>query len=521
MIIQTTKNLFSTLYSADPKVIALGASEAPDVAAKPSEAIRWYGCELVKSDQYVLTECGRGANPLPSALRTLEVPPTNVWALWAPDPVKERLLRGLQTWWTRTGGAQTPVPIIVGSRAGLDAALLARSLSETRRMQHSNQLLMRDLAALRESWTHHVRIPPEIEDLIATLRIGRPHLIFNSPLPNDDVEVPRSMEQCLTQRLPTSARGWLGVDLHVADPGEGAGTLHAQVEAADMGRVLAQWRVPFDLLRRGWLPLRLPNAASQTSRSLMLKVWASDGEAAPRLSSAPTGLLHEYRFDPQGPAQPDDRDAAANMLAIKLWGGLPGVRYFASGDDGTSLHEAGAIVPVPDRVVAKVRLTREQSAAYPVFGYMEAGKVLLRPLKTASSAAVIRLPSAPGLIEVSCDVVIDDKRCQTRRLGARLVVTPCEIGPDDAEAGRNVLAATEWTELSEPLVPSRLVARLPIAHNSPVALHLFTRLPEPGPIPPHGRVVFGRFEVELHAPSAWDMTAVLPVGDDRTDPLSG
>ncbi|KFC64875.1 hypothetical protein FG93_05165 [Bosea sp. LC85] len=522
MILQATSAVLRQLYSADPKVIVLGCPGTADAFAKPASALHWYDCELVECDHYVLTEYGQAESALPSALCRLEVPPTNVWALWAPDPIEERSLRILQAWWTKEGGSEAPVPIIVGSKAELDAAMLERSLRETRRMQHSNQLLMRDLAALRESWTHHVRIPPELEELIATLRMGRPHLIFNSALARADVDVPYSMGPdvidtgpCLSQPLPSSARGWLGIDLHIADPGQGAGCLWARIEAADAGTVLAQWRVPFDVLCRGWLPLRLPSASSRTSRSLTLKVWATGGEGAPRLSTCSAGVMQEYQLAPQSLAQPDDRDAAT-MLAMKLWGGLPGVRYPASEANGEFRHDAGATVPIPDPVVGKVRLTREQSATYPVFGYMEHGKVLLRPLKTTSSAAVIRLPATPGLIEISCEVMIDDKRCETRCLGARMVVTPCEIGPDDAEGGQNIFAATEWTELSEPLEPSRLVARLPLTQNRPVDLHLFTRLPEPGPIPPHGRVVFGRFEAEIHAASAWGMAAVLPVADDRT-----
>lgn len=523
MALQTTKNLLRRLYSADPKVIVLSGPGTSPARARPASALHWYGCKLVACDHYVLTDYGQAEDALPSALCSLEIPPTNVWALWAPDPIEERSLRALQAWWTKTGGSETPVPCIVGNRAELDAAILERSLRETSRLQHSNQLLMRDLAALRESWTHHVRIPQELEELVATLRMGRPQLIFNSPLPRSDVEIPASPEEpdvsdigpCLAQRLPSSARGWLGIDLHIADPGRGAGHLCAQIEASDAGTLLAQWRVPFDVLCRGWLPLRLPSASTCTSRSLTLKLWARGGEVAPRLSTCSAGVMHEYRLAPQSLAQPDERDAAT-MLAMKLWGGLPGIRSLSSEDDGEFRHEAGAMIPVPDSVVGKAHLTREQSAAYPVFGYIEQGKVLLRPLKTTSSAAVISLPATPGLIEISCEVMIDDKRCQTRRLGARLVVTPHGIGPDDAESGQNVLAATEWTELNEPLAPSRLVARLPFAENRPVDLHLFTRLPEPGPIPPHGRVVFGRFEAEIHAASAWGMAAVLPVADGRT-----
>lgn len=521
MGIQTPRNMLRQLYSAAPKIIALNGPATSETIAEPASALHWYGCNRVECDHYVLTDYGQAKGALPSALCTLEVPPTNVWALWAPDPVEEGSLRALQAWWTRTGGSETPVPMIVGNRAELDAIILERSLRETRRLQQSNQLLMRDLAALRESWTTHVRIPPELEDLIATLRMGRPHLIFSSPLPSADVEIPAiepdvtDTEPCLSQRLPASARGWLGIDLHIADPGQGAGCLCARIEASDAGTVLAQWRVPFDVLCRGWLPLRLPSASPCTSRSLTLKLWASGGEVAPRLSTCSAGVMHEYRLAPQSLAQPDERDAAT-MLAMKLWGGLPGVRDLASEDNGALRHDAGATVPISAPVVGTVHLTREQSATYPVFGYIGNGKVLLRPLKTTPSAAVISLPATPGLIEISCEVMIDDKRCQTRRLGARLVVTPREIGPDDAEGGQNVLAATEWTELNEPLAPSRLVARLPLTQNRPVDLHLFTRLPEPGPIPPHARVVFGRFEAEIHAASAWGMAAMLPVADDRT-----
>ncbi|MGO4739045.1 DUF6212 domain-containing protein [Bosea sp. 2KB_26] len=523
MVLRTTGNLLRQLYSADPKVIVLGCPETSAARARPASALHWYGCKLVEGDHYVLTDYGQAESALPPALCTLEIPPTNIWALWAPHPIEEHSLHALQAWWKKAGGSETPVPYIVGNRAELDAALLERSLRETSRLQHSNQLLMRDLAALRESWTHHVRIPPELEELVATLRMGRPRLVFNSPLPHADVDVPAypmepdasDTEPCLSQRLPSSARGWLGIDLHIADPGRGAGCLCARIEASDTGTVLAQWRVPFDVLCKGWLPLRLPSASPCTSRSLTLKLWANGGEVAPRLSTCSAGVMHEYRLAPQSPARPDER-GAATMLAMKLWGGLPGIRSRSSEENGEFRPDAEATVPIPDTVVGKVHLTREQSAAYPVFGYIEQGKVLLRPLKTMSSAAVISLPATPGLIEISCEVMIDDKRCQTRRLGARLVVTPHEIGPDDAESGQNVLAATEWIELNEPLAPSRLVARLPLAQNRPVDLHLLTRLPEPGPIPPHGRVVFGRFEAEIHAASAWGMAAVLPVADGRT-----
>lgn len=514
-VFQASPHLFPALYSGTPKVVVLGMSGAPSALAMPDTAIDWYGCDLIETEQYVLTRSDDPARALPSALQVLEVPPTNVWALWAPDASHEPGLRLLQNWWMTAGGSASDVPIVVGDKAQLDRAILARSLREIQKAQQNNQLLMRDLAALRESWSNHVRIPAEIEDVIAALRLGGPRLSFTSPFAKGDVAIPASSDlpqeqRYLLQPLPASARGLLGIDLYVADPGAGAGSLHAQIEAADAGTILARWRVRLDDLCKGWLPLRLKSASVASSPSLILRVWAADADVAPRLSTSPTGLLHEYKYEPQRSSGPDHKDDP-HMLAVKLWGGLPGMTY-ARPEGGHAHHRIdGATVPIPDMTIAKVFLTREQTASYPVFGYMQSGKVLLRPLKTTPSAAVIKLPATPGLIEISCEAVIDDNRCQTRQLGARLIVTPSGIGPDDAEDGRHVLAATEWIELSEPLEASRLVARLAFAQNQPVDLHIFTRLPEPGPIPAHARIVFSRFEAEIHAASAWGMADVLPV----------
>ncbi len=160
-------------------------------------------------------------------------------------------------------------------------------------------------------------------------------------------------------------------------------------------------------------------------------------------------------------------------------------------------------------LLRSVQLTRELSAPYPVFGYMEYGKVLLRPLKTNPSAAVIRLPAIRGLVEISCEAFIDDRRCETRGLAARIVVTSKGISVDQAEKGEGVLAATDWTELNEALMVSKLMVRFTDVQNDPVDMHLFTRLPKPGPVPPHGRVVFKQFATEVHTRSAWDTSPIM------------
>lgn len=95
-------------------------------------------------------------------------------------------------------------------------------------------------------------------------------------------------------------------------------------------------------------------------------------------------------------------------------GGLPGMEIFTSDAELLNQPLAAFAMPVPDSLLRSVQLTRKLSAPYPVFGYMEHGKVLLRPLNATPSAAVINLPAIRGLIEVSCEAFIDDRRCETR-----------------------------------------------------------------------------------------------------------
>jgi hypothetical protein len=229
----------------------------------------------------------------------------------------------------------------------------------------------------------------------------------------------------------------------------------------------------------------------------------------PSLSLAPTGLLDEFslRIDPDCAAASVHPDPELVMLALRLWGGLPGIAYDPAAHLTVRALPASITLALPDHVVAQVHRTREGSAPFPWFGYLGGGKVLLHPLRARVVAACIPLRSIPGLVSVACETLIEDARCQTS-IACKLVVAAPEIAVDEAEREESVLASSGWMVLEAPLRPHLLTAHLREPCHGPVHLHLFSDIPDGGP-GHYGRAVFARLRVEIDGQAAWSMPPAL------------
>jgi hypothetical protein len=502
-MLQASQDLLTLLYDGRPKILVVKPRALSWTFIPPTDAICWLVAETSNGTDFILGGADGGTAEID--WHPIELPPANVWAVWSPEGAVS--VAGLADWWSRVGGVGAEPIFVHGDAAMLSVALIERSLAEVDRLTRTNQLLIEDLATLRESWAHDVRLPPELAELLANLRVAPPRLVFETPAANGDTGVPAgpadgTSTSGLRQRLPMGARGLLGIDLHVTTPGTGDGVLEVALVALESEAELARWRMPYGELDAGWLPLRLPTASTLNWRALELRVHAAGGATAPRLSCAPTGLLGEYAS-----AAPAGDTPSGTMLAFKLWGGIPGIGTVA-GSEMAPLP-ANPVVAIPEHVIAAARSTRDLTWAYPYFGYIDRGRVLLRPLRvTPASAACIGLPAVPGLAAVSCEAKIDDGLCKTRLL-VRLVATRPGHGADDAEQGVGVLASTGWIELAEPLKPFALAARLPEPESGPVDVHFFSRLPQGGTLA-HGRVIFSRFEAELYERAIWKRGPVLP-----------
>jgi hypothetical protein len=510
---------FPRLYDGSIKIVLIGPPVSQPLGAAGRLPLRMLRAAR-DTGNGALCLMEEAARLVPDgAFHRLQVPPANVWFVWAGDDAALEHAEALLDWWREAGGAGGVPALWTAPAAELERRLLERALGEVADLHRRNQELQRNLSALREEWAHATRIPPEVTELLDNLRLSPPRMLFGSSPSTSELPVPALAERrsgggspgaVLVQRLPAWARGLVGVDLHVAQSGAGGGALLASLLAVDTGRVLADWRMPFTDLCPGWLPLRLPAASSQPDRVLELRVCCLAVDAAPpSLSLAPIGLLDEFslRVDPASAAASVLPDPNPGMLALRVWGGLPGIAYDPAANVTVRPLPASITFALPDYVVAHVRRTHEGSAPFPWFGYLGGGKVLLHPLRARVVAACIPLRSMPGLVSVACETLIEDPRCQTS-IACKLVVAAPEIAVDEAEREESVLASSGRMVIEAPLRPHLLTARLREPWHGPVHLHLFSDIPDGGP-GHYGRAVFTRFRVEIDGQAAWSMPPAL------------
>jgi hypothetical protein len=522
MNIQVPTLLLTRLYDGAPKAVVI-SSEQQFRNLLPCLPIQLLLAAADGTSQFVrlLGEMAPAAD-----WQAITVPPS-VWCIWvlddsAGDAMEEgnRLLgRTLQDWWQQHGGDDGVPDLRTGSVAEFERYLLTHAVGEMARLQRRNRDLLGSVSALRDDLAHGTRIPPEITELLENLRLSTPRMIFaNSPgktgatvpsLPgNGEAGSQGDRVMVLAQRLPAWARGLVGIDLHVADTAVGSGTLLLSLHAVDAATVLANWHIPFAELAPGWIPLRLPVALEQFHRALELRVCRIGAEAAPlRLSVASVGLAAEFALvqvtnaaDEAAVATPLDA-ADKHMLAIRIWGGLPGIAYDPARPFAACQLPSVLACPLPEHIVANVRKTRDCEAKFPWFGYLPKGKILLHPLPERVVAARIAVPAGLPLVTATCDVTIEDGRCRTP-IVCKLIAAAPSVPVDQAEKEEGILASSGWVTIESPLRPFQLTAPFGDAWNGPVHLHLFTRITDESP-GHYGRTVFNRFRMEIDARSAW------------------
>lgn len=489
-MIEVAANMLRSIFTGGPKILILRSEGADADTSYPELPVEWIEVTALNGGETFLI------GPIGDQGRPLEVPPSNVLAIWNPEG--DVFTGVLETWWAHASGSDELPVILKDGSERLVEAVAVKALQENKRLTHSNQKLIEDLATFRQGLAHHVRIPPELESLLRNLRKAPPQLVYETPAgcPSNG-----TIAGALSQPLFVGARGFLGLDLRIDKPGTGEGHLLIILRVPSSEMELARWKITFEELVSGWLALRLEKVLSRMDSSLELMIQTEGDSMPPHFSTTSSGLMHEFAFHSR-----DHRNPDMHMLQLRVWGGYPGLHY----NPPTAVAASHAIMKIPDHLISKAQTTRSLSWAYPYFGYLDGGRLLLRPLKQdPASAARIELPSFPGFSGVSCAAKIDDALCQTRLL-VRMALSYPGQNVDDVESGKTALASTDWVELTEPLKPFELKIGLHLPLNEPMELHLFSQLPTGGKLD-HGRVVFGDFEAVLDERSAFSRPPHLPV----------
>ncbi len=489
-MIEVTSNILLSLFTGGPKILIVSNEGADVVNARPALGVEWLEATTADGMIFRMGDKDNVTSPL-------QVPPSNVLVVWIPDA--DIPTDSLKQWWARSSGVDD-VPIFVhGNLAVLLEAVAAGTLSENARLTQLNQRLLEDLAAMREGLAHHVRVPPELEILVKNLRVAAPRLIFETPCPR----LAQSVSGRLKQPLFVGARGLLGFDLHILQPGTGQGYMQVILQVPSSGLELAHWEIPFSDMLPGWLALRLEKALARMDSSVELVLISQGGEVAPEISCTPSGLMPEFAL-----RDANEDNEAGHMLQMRIWGNYPGLSYELPEHSAMSQ----ATMNIQDHLISAAETTRPLTWAYPYFSYLGGGRLLLRPLReNPASAAKIALPAFPGLCGISCTAAIDDALCQTKML-VRLAVSRPGESPDDVEKGLGALAITEWVELSEPVKPFEINLGLSQSVSEPLELHLFSRLPRGGKLD-HGKVSFAQFKAVLNERAAFGRLPYLPVAD--------
>ncbi|MBJ6133791.1 hypothetical protein JAU75_13175 [Ochrobactrum sp. Q0168] len=489
-MIEVAANMLLSLFTGGPKILVLRSEGADTDNAYPELPVDWIEMTALNGGEtFLIGEIGDQRRPL-------EVPPSNVLAIWNPeDGISTGLL---ETWWVHASGSGDLPMFLKGGSERLVEAVAQKAIQENKRLTHLNQTLIEDLATFRQGLAHHVRIPPELEMLVKNLRKAPPQLVYETPSAGSSNS---TITGALTQPLFVGARGFLGFDLRIEKPGAGKGHLLVMLRVPSSKQELSRWKIAFDEIVSGWLALRLEKVLSRMDSSLELLVQTEGEGVPPHLFTTSSGLMPEFAFHSVDHGNPNKQ-----MLELRIWGGYPGLSY----DSPSTVAASLAKMKIADHLISKAQTTRHLSWAYPYFGYMDGGRLLLRPLKqNPASAAKIDLPLFPGFSGVSCTAKIDDALCQTRLL-VRVALSYPGQNVDDVESGKAAVASTDWVELAEPLKPFELKIGLPLPLNEPMELHLFSRLPTGGKLD-HGKVVFGDFETILDECSAFSRPPYLPV----------
>ncbi|CAO3380756.1 DUF6212 domain-containing protein [Azospirillum argentinense] len=507
MKLSTPAAQFAHLYDGTPTLIAVGSGR--ELEGVPLRVLR-----LVRHDGGHLLLSGDAGPEGAAAVRALAIPPSAVRAVWCGDEAARRDAERLLGWWEEVGGPDSAPPLVMGDAPALLRGLLVQAFGEIDGLHRRNAGLQRTLSTLREEWGRSARLPPEAVELLDALRLSPPRLVFATPRPVGALPVPlrhgrnSAGTAGVVQRLPAGARGLAGLDLHIDQAPKGSGVLAVALTGVESGETIAEWALPFGDLRPGWLPLRLPAACTRMDRLLDLRIGAIGVVTeAPRLSLAQAGLLDEYAVAP--PARAVGQPA---MLALRLWGGLPGLEYGAATHLAPHPAPAHLVWPLTPPVLAQVRKGREFEATFPWFGLLRGGRILLHPLHGVVTAAHIPLDEVPGAVAVRARAVIDDPRCRTP-IACKLVVAPPSLTVDEAEREEGVLASSGWMVLEEPRRPLDLAAVLAAPWSGPMALHLFTDIPDRGH-GLYGRTIFSDFELEIDSRTAWASPPALPAAAD-------
>jgi hypothetical protein len=429
--------------------------------------------------------------PEPANFAPLPAPPSGLCVPAALSPQGRTHLKEFLAWW-REHGADEPPPLLDLAEADAagpwaqQAALyrhLARvALHEVTNGAERQMELTGQLYELRLEQEQGRVALEAMQNLLGRLEKVPCHLVFQL-LPATAVYRPEGGGR-VRQRLPVSAEGLAGIDLHIlpwAEQSESDGTLVVTLRSREREATLGTWALSYKDLGRGWARCSLPTALTQPLHHLEVDVaWNTARGTPPPLSLAETGPWHELNAAAGG-------HSLDKALALLAWTAMPGTKVglaratWAPAGEGESPGDYAEYRLTPEDV-GRIKLTTP-NVAQPFEAFGESG-FRLHPLGPTPVCALLPRLVLPGTVRL---VAIGQINHEQARLPVEYAMcltdaaAGCPTMPEAPENDSRVLGFSGWQAVPPDRLPHAVVLDLPRPLEVQADLHFATRVTEGSP----------------------------------------
>lgn len=476
MKLRTDKKLLLSLYQAHPKVLCIGIPEPQRNAARLLLPVCLF-LPLLKTaeGEWLLGETASSAD------EELSIPPGNVQCIWTTEP--QHAVQSVLEWWRQRGTEMTLPHIVKGDSNALLRDLLLSAWQENCQLIDEKITLGTSLTYLRMQHERLRETCGKLETRLKSSQRDYMEMIFSAQPKDMRVAIPQGKENALVQVLPCDGYGIACVDIYIDDRSALEGTVIINLYGEQGQGALANWQLQGKDLVAGWHQLRLPQALDEHSTNLSLHIYCVPGsvteQSAPALRLCMTPAA---RFCLPG-AAPE------HMLACRLWTGMPSVNYTdqsACGEPVTQgqAGERRAIrLKMPHQTMSHFIDAIPVKVSYTYFQPREKGRLLLHPVKGATTSARLEKMLPAHAINVHIMASIQSARCKVG-VNVRMVVAPHGTPSEEVLQGKSILADSGWVTVKHNFHRYLLSAPLPEGvDSSEVSLLLFSQVE--GESPPH------------------------------------
>lgn len=465
------------------KIAVLDNDPAALAAAGKLPGIEWLACRRSGETQLEFVHADGGTSKLDFEQARFDLP--DVIALVVVGDADR--CRDLSARWKRSFPAVdlefVALPALdAQSLANAAVGCLARTLARQREFSGRAAL---DLAVYRREFERLQHSFSALEDYVSRNSLHRPLVLFDYPAtagkpaaaaaraPDPLGRRPGSLR--VLQMLPVDSLGVAGIALFLRGKAQTGDTLQIRLLAMENDRTFGAWSIAAAELPSGWLHLSLSRAIDVPALSLLVAVELPAGLDANFLALGQPHPYAEFR------ARIDGAETLAAPLALRVFGGLPGVRVpGVTGAFVASDATRPPVIAVPPELYADARqvypLDEPGAPKFVLYDDPTASLTVHPHERGTMTVARLDLTAPANVWCISARVALAHERANPTHFGL-MAVPAVKKGADDIlmeNLQEKSTSFSGWVELSA-LEKRKISVFLPKGPASAVTVYLMTR----------------------------------------------